>query len=54
MLFPTSLNKSLEYNSMRVWPNKVPDDILVLLNNKFEEPSKEVLSLVDEVITVKW
>jgi len=54
VLFPTTLDKSLKYNGERVWPNKVPDDILVLLNNKFEEPSKEVLSLVDEVITVKW
>ena len=54
VLFPTTLDKSLKYNGERVWPNKVPDDILLLLNNKFEEPSKEVLSLVDEVITVNW
>lgn len=54
VLFPTSLDKSLEYNSQRVWPNKVPDDILVALNHKFEEPSPEIISLVDEVITVSW
>ena len=54
VLFPTSLDKSLKYNSERVWPNKDPDDILVALNNKFEEPSKEVLDLVDEVITINW
>ena len=54
VLFPTSLDKSLKYNSERVWPNKVPDDILVALNNKFEEPSKEVLDLVDEVIIINW
>ena len=54
VLFPTSLDKSLKYNGQRVWPNKVPDDILVQLNNKFEQPSPEVLSLVDEVITVSW
>lgn len=54
VLFPTSLDKSLKYNSERVWPNKVPDDILIQLNNKFEQPSPEVLSLVDEVITVNW
>ena len=54
VLFPTSLDKSLKYNSERVWPNKVPDDILVALNNKFEEPSKEVLDLVDEVIKINW
>ena len=54
VLFPTTLDKSMEYNNQRPWPNKVPDDVLVSLNNKFEEPSKEVLDLVDEVITFSW
>ena len=54
VLFPTSLEKSLQFNGKRTWPNKVPDDILVELNNKFEPPSREVLDLVDEVITVSW
>lgn len=54
VLFPTSLEKSQEYNGRRTWPNKVPDDVLVGLVNKFEEPSEEVLSLVDEVMTVTW
>ena len=54
VLFPTTLENSQKYNGERVWPNKVPDDVLVMLNNKFEEPSEEVLALVDEVITVKW
>ena len=54
VLFPTTLENSQKYNGERVWPNKVPDDVLVMLNKKFEEPSEEVLALVDEVITVKW
>ena len=54
VLFPTSLENSLKYNGERKWPNKVPDDVLVELNHKFEEPSREVLDLVDEVITVRW
>lgn len=54
VLFPTSLENSMKYNGERPWPNKVPDDVLVELNNKFEEPSREVLDLVDEVITVRW
>ena len=54
VLFPTTLENSQKYNGERQWPNKVPDDVLVMLNNKFEEPSEEVLALVDEVITVKW
>lgn len=54
VLFPTSLEKSLHYNGERVWPNKVPDDILIGLVHKFEEPNEKVLSLVDKVITIKW
>ena len=54
VLFPTTLENSQKYNGERVWPNRVPDDVLVMLNKKFEEPSEEVLALVDEVITVKW
>ena len=54
VLFPTTLDKSQRYNDERPWPNKVPDDVLVQLVNKFEEPSKEVLDLVDEVITFRW
>ena len=54
VLFPTSLEKSIRYNDERVWPNKVPEDILIGLNKKFEEPSMEVLDLVNEVITVNW
>ena len=54
VLFPTSLEDSLKYNGERVWPNKVPDTILISLNKKFEAPSKEVLALVDEVITFEW
>ena len=54
VLFPSSLDKSQKYNGERPWPNKVPDDVLVRLVNKFEDPSKEVLDLVDEVITINW
>ena len=54
VLFPSSLDKSQKYNGERPWPNKVPDDVLIRLVNKFEEPSKEVLDLVDEVITINW
>lgn len=54
VLLPTTLDKSQELNSQRSWSNRVPEDVLVTLVNKFEEPSKEVLDLVDEVITVKW
>ena len=54
VLFPTTLDKSQKYNGERPWPNKVPDDVLIQLVNKFEPPSKEVLDLVNEVIEIKW
>ena len=54
VLFPTTLERSMKYNGQRPFENKVPDDILVGLNKKFEEPSKEVLDLVDNVYVVRW
>ena len=54
VLFPTSLEKSQKFNGQRDPAVKVPDDIINMLYNKFEPPSKEVLDLVDEVIEVKW
>lgn len=54
VLFPNTFEKSKKYNDMRPKDASVPDDILVMLVNKFEEPSKEVLDLVDEVIEVRW
>lgn len=54
ILFPTTLKKSQKYNGERKEEVRVPEDILVQLYNKFEEPNEEVLSLVDEVRTVVW
>ena len=54
VLFPTSLDKSKQFNNMRPKNCRVPEDALEMLNNKFEEPSREVLDLVDNVITVRW
>ena len=54
VLFPTSLDKSKQFNNMRPKNCRVPGDVLEMLNNKFEEPSREVLDLVDNVITVRW
>ena len=54
VLFPSTLEKSREYNSKRPEEVRVPDNIIDVLYSKFEEPSQEVLELVDEVIEVKW
>ena len=54
VLFPNNLEKSRKYNNMREVAQRVPDDILVGLVNKFEEPNQEVKDLVDEIIEVRW
>ena len=54
VMFPNNLEKSRKYNNMREVSVRVPDDVLVELVNKFEEPNQEVKDLVDEIIEVKW
>ena len=54
VLFPNSLEKSRKYNNMRLEAVRVPDDVLVGLVNKFEQPNDEVLKYVDEVYEVEW
>ena len=54
VLFPNTLERSEYYNALRNEEVKVPDEIVKMLANKFEEPSEAVLELVDEVLTVKW
>ena len=54
VLFDCNQEKSLYYNGQRDPALKVPDDIVVMLSKKYEEPSEEVLQLVDEVVRVDW
>ena len=54
VLLPNSLERSRELNNNRPEEVKVPDHIIDMLYGKFEEPSQEVLDLVDEVITFVW
>lgn len=54
VLFPSTYEKSKKYNGMRDEEVRVPEDVLIGLYNKFEEPNDEVLSYVDEVIEVNW
>ena len=54
VLFPSTLEKSREYNSRRPEEVRVPEPVVEMLFNKFEQPNEEVLSLVDEVIDVRW
>ena len=54
VLFPSCYEKSQKYNGMRDPDARVPEEALVMLVNKFEAPSQEVLDLVDEVREVTW
>ena len=54
VLFPNTVERSEYYNGLREDDVKVPDEIVKMLANKFEEPSEEVLKLVDDVISVEW
>ena len=54
MFPPLDLEKSMKLNAARDPSVRVPDNIMEMYATKFEQPSKEVLDLVDEVIEVKW
>ena len=54
MFPPLDLEKSMRLNAARDPSVRVPDNIMEMYATKFEQPSKEVLDLVDEVIEVKW
>lgn len=54
VVFPFNKERTIHYNSLREWPNKVPDEILLNLINKYQEPSKEIKNLFDEVIEATW
>lgn len=54
VMFPSTLERSKLFNSRRPEECRVPDNIIEMLFEKFEQPNEEVLSLVDEVIEVRW
>ena len=54
VVFPSTLERSKEFNSRRPAECRVPDNIIEMLFEKYEEPSEEVLSLVNEVVEVRW
>ena len=52
--FPSTLERSKYFNSLRREEVRVPDHIIEMLFEKYEEPSQEVLDIIDELIEVKW
>ena len=54
VMFPSTLERSKKFNSMRPDECRVPEDVIEMMFKKFEQPSEEVLKLVDEVYEVRW
>lgn len=54
IMFPSSLEKSQRLNGLREEHVRVPEQILIQLVNKFEEPNEEVLNNVDELWYIYW
>ena len=54
VLFPRTPEQIRFYNKQRNGASIVPDDQLELLIKKFEQPTKEVIDLFDEIHEVRW
>ena len=54
VMFPSTLERSKLFNSRRPVECRVPDDVIEMMFKKFEQPSEEVLKLVDEIYEVRW
>ena len=54
VMFPSTLERSKEFNGRRPEECRVPENVIEMLFDKFEQPSEEVLSLVDELVEVRW
>ena len=54
VMFPSSKERSIKYNGLRDIEVRVPDFILEGLINKFEEPSEDVVSQINELRYVYW
>ena len=54
VLFPHALEDMKRFNLMRDASQVVPEDVLITLYNKFEEPTERVLNFYDEVLTIEF
>ena len=54
VMFPSNYEKSQRLNGLRQKQFRVPEEILVQLVNKFEEPNEEVYNNVNEVWYIYW
>ena len=54
VMFPSTLEKSKHFNGLRPEECRVPENIIEMMFEKFEQPSEEVLKLVNEIYEVRW
>ena len=54
VMFPSTLEKSKYFNGLRPEECRVPENIIEMMFEKFEQPSEEVLKLVNEIYEVRW
>ena len=54
VLFPHTFEEIVKYNTLREEDRVLPLEAMKMLYDKFEQPSKEVLALFDEVIEIKF
>ena len=54
VLFPHDLEELKKYNKLRDARSVVPDEALIALYKKFEEPTEEILELYDEIRQVEF
>ena len=52
--FKTSPEKSRYLNAQRPKNMSVPEDVMTILINKFEEPTEEIKDLFDEIWEIRW
>ena len=53
-MFPSSRERSENYDGLRDEEDGVPEVILENLINKFEEPNEDVISQIEEMRYVYW
>ena len=54
VLFKGSAERSRYLNKQRPSNMSVPEDIMTILINKFEEPTEEIKDLFDEIWEIRW
>ena len=52
--FPGEVERAIKLNNERIDDTKVPNDVMKVLIDNFEEPTEEVKKLYDEIWEIRW